>query len=255
MTAKHSGVANLWLLNLVGNALLLAAAYFWLLLPDAHGWQVAGSGLLAVIVIFFGLWLRAGTFAYFRVAEFREHATVWRAFRHAVRHLVALAMWAILLAAIEWSLISLRRYAPQFGVWFWQKLPSFLRFGSPRQVFHAADWLLWILLWILVPAVWLPIATTVAVFGLKPKRMARSLRVLKRLGYWLRFCALMLIGAYVPYKLIRWVPDLSDLRKQAWSMSLRFLIAYVILMTAFVALLLIVGSRVEREDPEGISTL
>ncbi len=172
-----------------------------------------------------------------------------------LRHLVALAMWAIPLAAIEWSLISLRRYAPQFGVWFWQKLPAFLRFGSPRQVYHAADWLLWILLWILVPAVWLPIATTVAAFGLKPKRMARSLRVLKRLGYWLWFCALMLIGAYVPYKLIWWIPDLSDLRKQAWSMGLRFLIAYVILMTAFVALLLIVGSRVEREDPEGISTL
>ena len=85
--------------------------------------------------------------------------------------------------------------------------------------------------------------------------MVLSLRVLKRLGYWLWFCGLMLIGAYIPYKLIWWIPGLSDLRKQAWSMGLRFLIAYVILITAFVALLLIVGSRVEREDPEGISTL
>jgi hypothetical protein len=255
MTAKHSGVAKLWLLNLAGNALLLAAAYFWLLLPDAHGWQVTGSGLLAVIVIFSGVWLRAGTFAYFRIAEFRDHATVWRAFRHAVRHMIALALWAILLAAIEWSLISLRKYAPRFGVWFWEKSPAFLRFGSPRQVFHAADWILWLLLWVLVPAVWLPIATTTAAVGLKLKRMASSLRVLKRSVYWLWFCALMLIGAYVPYKLVRWIPDLSDLRKQAWSMGLRFFIAYVILITAFVALLLVVGSRVELEDPQGISTL
>ncbi len=43
MTAKHSGVAKLWLLNLVGNAALLNTVYCWLLLPDAHGWQVAGS--------------------------------------------------------------------------------------------------------------------------------------------------------------------------------------------------------------------
>ena len=43
--------------------------YFWLLLPDAHGWQVAASGLLALVVIFFGVWLRAGSFAYFRVAR------------------------------------------------------------------------------------------------------------------------------------------------------------------------------------------
>src|ERR1039457_4745404 len=98
----------------------------------------------------------------FRVAEFRDSATVWRAFRHALRHMVALAVWAIFLVAIVLVLIFIRRYAPQFGVWFWQKSPSFLRFGSPRQVFHAADWLLWFLLWVLAPAVWLPIATTVA---------------------------------------------------------------------------------------------
>ncbi len=252
MTAKHSGVAKLWLLNLIGNALLLAAVYFWLLLPDAHGWQVAASGVLAIIVVFFGLWLRTGTFAYFRVAEFRDHATVWRAFRHALRHMIALAIVAIPFAALEWWLLSLRKYAPQFGVWFWQKAPAFLRLGSPRQVFHAADWLLWLLIWLLIPAVWLPIAMTVAAAGLRLARMARSLRALKRIGYWLWFCGLMLIGGYVPYKLVWWILDLSDLRKQAWSMGLRFLVAYVILISAFVALLLVVGSRVEREDPEAV---
>ena len=104
MTAKHSGVAKLWLLNLVGNAALLAAVYFWLLMPDAHGWQVAGSALIAVVVIFCGLWLRTGTFAYFRVAEFRDNATVWRAFRHALRHMIALAVWAASFAVLVWLL-------------------------------------------------------------------------------------------------------------------------------------------------------
>ena len=127
-----------------------------------------------------------------------------------------------------------------------------MRLGSPRQVFHAADWLLWLLIWLLIPAVWLPIAMTVAAAGLRLARMARSLRALKRIGYWLWFCGLMLIGGYVPYKLVWWILDLSDLRKQAWSMGLRFLVAYVILISAFVALLLVVGSRVEREDPEAV---
>jgi uncharacterized membrane protein len=165
---------------------------------------------------------------------------------------VALAVWAIFLVAIVLFLIFIRRYAPQFGVWFWQKAPSFLRLGSPRQVFHAADWLLWFLLWVLAPAVWLPIATTVAAAGFRLRGMARSLRVLRRPAYWLWFCALMLVGAYVPYRLVWWTPDLSDLRKQAWSMGLRFFLAYVILITAFVALLLVVGSRTEKEDPEPI---
>jgi hypothetical protein len=250
MTAKHSGVAKVWLLNLLGNAVLLAAVYVWLTLPDAHGWQVAASGLLAVIVIFFGVWLRTGTFAYFRVADFREHAAVWRAFRHAMRRMVALFVWAVLVTAVALGLLWCRKVAPQFGVWFWQKSPSFLRFGTPRQVFHAADWLLWFLLWVVVPIVWLPVATTVAAFGFRMRRMMRSLRVLRRLSYWLWFCGLVLAGAYIPYKLVWWIPDLSDLRKQAWSMGLRFFVAYVILISAFVALLLVTGEHVEKEDPE-----
>ena len=43
MNAKHTGMVKLWLLNAIGNAALLTAAFFWLLLPDAHGWQVGAS--------------------------------------------------------------------------------------------------------------------------------------------------------------------------------------------------------------------
>jgi hypothetical protein len=248
MTAKHSGVAKLWLLNLFGNALLLAAVYGWLLLPDAHGWQVAVSALLALAVIFFGLWLRTGSFAYFRLAEFRDSSAVWRAFRHALRHIIALALWAIPLAAAEWGVLHLRKYAPQFGVWFWQKF-SLLRFGSPRQIYHTADWLLLLLVALLAIA-WLPIASTVAALGLKPARMVRSWRVLKQATYWIWIVVLAIVGGYLPYKIVWWIPDLSTLNKQALSAGLRFLLAYVLLISAWVALLFIVGVRVEREDPD-----
>jgi hypothetical protein len=245
MTAKHSGVAKMWLLNLVGNAALLNTVYYWLLLPDAHGWQVAGSGVIAIVVVFFGLWLRTGTFAYFRVAGFRDNATVWRAFRHALRHIVALAVWAILFAVVVWLLWNLRTYTPQAGVWLRQKLNTG---PTPRNITRDLNWLIVLIVWVVLPAIWLPIATTVAAVGFKLKRMARSLRVLRHPAYWLWFCALILIGAYVPYRLVWWIPNLDDLRKQAWSMGLRFLVAYVILITAFVALLLVVGTRVEKED-------
>jgi hypothetical protein len=250
MNAKHKGAAELWLLNVVGNAALLAAAYFWLLLPDAHGWQVAGSALVAIVVIFFGLWLRTGSFAYFRVAEFRENAAVGRAFRHALRHMIALALWFMPFAALVWIGFSLQKYAPQFGVWIWQKAPA-LRIGSPRLMFHLADGLLWILL-ILLVAIWVPIAGTVAAVGFKVTRMARSLRVLRRVPYWGWFFVLIVIGGYIPCKLIWWIPDLSDLRQQAWSMGLRFVVAYLILVSAWVALLLVTGEKVEQEDPEPI---
>jgi hypothetical protein len=244
MTTKHSGVAKLWLLNLVGNAALLAAVYFWLLLPDAHGWQVAGTVLLALVVIFLGLWLRTGTFAYFRVAEFRDHAAVWRAFRHALRHMIALLVWALLFVVLAWVLWKLRSYTPQAGVWLRQKLNAG---PSPRNVTRDLNWLIELVFLVLL-AIWLPIATTVAAAGFDWKRMARSLRVLCRPVYWLWFCALVFVGAYIPYRLVWWIPDLDDLRKQAWSMGLRFVLAYVILISAFVALILVVGTRTEKED-------
>ena len=248
MNAKHSGMAKLWLLNFLGNALLLSALYYWLTLPDAHGWQVAGSAVWAVATIFLGLWLRAGSFAYFRLSEYRDHAAVWPAFHRAIHHLIALAIWAAPLVALEWYLFSLRRYAPQFGVWLWQKAPAF-RLRSPRTIFHTADWLLLLLMWILAVA-WLPVASTVCALGFKARRMARSLRVLKRGGYWGWLVLLAAAGIYLPYKLMWWIPDLSTLRRQAWSAGARFFCAYLVLISAWVALLLVVGSRSEVEDPE-----
>jgi hypothetical protein len=245
MTAKHSGVAKLWLLNLFGNAALVAAFYFWLLLPDAHGWQVAGSGLLGLIVIFFGAWLRGGSFAYFRLAEFREHAAVWPAFRQALHHLIALVIWVIPLAAAEWWLLWLRRFAPQFGVWWWQKAPL-LRFGSPRAVSHVADVVLFILM-ALLAAVWLPAATTVAASGFKGN-VARSWRVLKLLKYWLWFVALVILGVYLPYRIVWWIPEAGTLNKQAWSAGVRFFFGYLLLISAWVSLLLVTGEFVEAED-------
>jgi hypothetical protein len=251
MLANRGGVVRLWLLNIVGNAAALAAWYFWLLVPDAHGWQVAGSLLAAVCIIVLVVWLRAGTFAYFRLAEFRNNGALWHAFRQSLRHIVALAVWALVLAAALWFLISLRTYPPQLGVWLWQKLPAWLRFASPHQITRGADWLLWFLILVIVPAVWLPVATTVAATGFG-KGLARSWRVLKRAMYWGWFCVLIFVGVYIPYKLIWWIPTVDNLRKQAWSMGLRFLAAYVIVITALIALVWMAGVRTEREDPDPI---
>jgi hypothetical protein len=251
MNARHKGVAKLWLLNLFGNAALLACVYFWLVLPDAHGWQVGASALLALVVIFFGLWLRTGSFAYFRIGEFRDNGLAWPAFRHALRHLIALLFWAIPLAVLEWLLYSCLKYAPQFGVWWWQKVPL-LRFGSPRAVFHAAEWLIWIVMALLV-ALWLPAASTVAAAGFSAG-MARSLRLLKMGSYWLWLCVLAFVGGFLTYKLVWWIPEVSTLAGQAWSAGMRLGIAWILVVSAWIALLLVIGDRLSKIDPVTIES-
>lgn len=244
MQANRGGVVRLWLLNFFGNAAALVAWYFWLLNPDAHGWQVAASLPTAVCIIALVVWLRAGTFAYFRLAEFRNSGAVWRAFRHSLRHIVVLAIWAAILAALLWFFWDLRTYTPQAGVWIRQKLNAG---PPPRNVTRDLNWLIVLIVAVILPAVWLPVATTLAAAGFN-KGLTRSWLVLKRPMYWVWFCVLVIVGGYIPYKLVWWIPALDTLRKQAWSMGLRFFVAYVLLITAWIVLVWMVGDRTERED-------
>jgi hypothetical protein len=243
---NRQGILKLWLLNFFGNAAALAGWYCWLLIPDAHRWQVACSAVLALLIIFFVVWLRAGTLAWFRVAEFRNHAGIGAAFRRGLRHMIALAIWFALEVFVGWLIIRLGHYTPQFSVWIRQKVNAG---PAPRNVMHGSDWLLFLLFWVVVPAVWLPVATTVSAVGFTRAHMLRSLRVLRQPLYWIVFCLLMALGAWVPYKLVTWVPELSTIRQQAWSAGLRFFAAYLILITAFLGLVWMVGERTDRGDP------
>lgn len=243
---NRAGIVKLWLLNLAANAVLLVAVYFWLLIPDARGWQVAGSALLAALVIFLVLWLRAGTLAYFRIAEFRRQGTVWRAYRLALRNVPALAVWVVGFLVFACLLWSLHSYVPQFAVWFRQKLGGG---PPPRNIMNDLNRLLLLLAGFMMPGLWLPIATTVAAAGFQPEHIVRSRRVWKRPMYWLWFCLLLGVGVYIPYKLVWWIPDLQTIRQQAWSMGLRFLLAYLIGVTAFLAVVWMTASRTNREDP------
>lgn len=248
---SRRGVFKLWLLNLIANAAAIAAWYGWLLIPDARGWQVAMSALLALLVIVCVVWLRAGTLAYFRVADFRNRPELWRAFRRGARYIVPLAIWAAIFGGLAWVVLSAGSYTPQFAVWIRQKINAG---PSPRNVMHNTDWLLFVLLWVVLPAIWLPVAVTIAAAGVHAAKLRRSLRVLAEPAYWFALCALIALGAYVPYRLITWVPDVPGLHKQAWSMALRFGAAYLVMVTGFILLVWMVGTRTDREDPIELSS-
>ena len=246
MTPRHTGIGKLWLLNIVANAALMVAVYLWLVLPDMRAWQVALSAVLALVIIFCALWLRTGTFAYFRLTEFRENGTVWDCFRRTRVHILPFLLWTVPLACVEWCLFQALRYAPQFGVWIWQKAP-FLRIGSPRTMNHIAEWCIGIAMFLAL-ACWLPIASSIAASGLRSHNFGRSLRVVRHGAYWLWLIGLVVVGGYLPYRLIWWVPDITTLTGQAWSAGLRLAVAYLIVVSAWIALLFEVGMRVETED-------
>jgi hypothetical protein len=245
-STNRSGVMKQWVVNLLGNALVLVSWYFWLQIPDAHGWQVAWSAAQAILTVVFTVWLRVGTLSWFRVAEYRTQPAIGPAYRRGWRHIVPLAIWFAVLVAIVWVILSAGNYTPQFAVWIRQKVNAG---PPPRNVMRDTDWLLFLVLWVIVPAIWAPVATTISAVGFSGSHMVRSWRVLRRPMYWVLFCVLVALLAWVPYKLVSWVPGLSTMSAQAWSAGLRFLFAYVILITGSVLMVWMVGERTEREDP------
>jgi hypothetical protein len=62
-------------------------------------------------------------------------------------------------------------------------------------------------------------------------------------------CLLLGVGFYVPYKLVWWIPGVQTLRQEAWSMGLRFFLAYLIAVMAFIAVVWMTGIYTDREDP------
>lgn len=243
--SRTVGAAKVWLLNVLGNAAALSVAYFWLLIPDARGWQVAGSAVVAAVFVFLVAWLRGGTFAYFRLAEFREQGEIGDAFRRGMRHVIALVIWVAGFGLLVWLFWTLFLYTPQFGVWLRQKMGGG---PSPRTLTQLANWLIGLVVCILMPAVWLPVASTISAFGLQGGRIKRSFGVLRRPLYWLLLCVLIAVGLYPPYRLVWWIPQFESVRAQAWSLGLRFLIAYLIAVTAWVAMNFMVGVFAGRGD-------
>ena len=126
-STNRTGIIKLWLLNFLANAALFAVAYFWLTIPDAHGWQVAATALVAVLGVALVLWLRAGTLAWFRMAEFRKHSSIGPAYRRSLRFVPALGFWVLMFVLVAWMLWGLREYVPQFAVWIRQQMNAGLR--------------------------------------------------------------------------------------------------------------------------------
>jgi hypothetical protein len=102
----------------------------------------------------------------------------------------------------------------------------------------------WVLFWIIVPGLLLPLGLQMAKRGFqglgKDGWRAWARAVVSR-EYWPAVMVLALIGVYLPQELIGWVPKVLSVSGQTTSMLLRFLIAWLLAAKAWVALTSVVG--------------
>jgi hypothetical protein len=190
---------------------------------------------LAVLLIFiFGaLWLHGSAFAHFDRAEnlsFRLAAM--RALRHLLPLFVLALAAAIIYGLLAWWHDSFQHNAFVIGSYSTMKLRKPVPPSAVERGFHA---FIWILRWIVVPVMLLPLAAAAARDGWRGLRW-QSLRPGRRVVYWIEVVALLLVAIWVPLKLIDWIPHVSSFGAQVASLVVRMGLGYLLFVAALLSL-------------------
>ncbi len=238
-----------WALQAVATLTLLALSYWWLTWPDEKLWQVAASLLIAIVLAFFSLWMQCTVLGAF-------YSAPTGTLRRSLRSLPAYTLWKIVFGIIELALLAFYWNGEKYAV----RLAQILHL-PPRTVTSTLDWGTWGVIWVLVPAVLLPIGSLVARDGFAALREAgiqNGLGTLRKLRYWLSLAVVLLTGVYLPYRLIHWIPNRATLRGEVWSAALRLSAAYLLAVTALVflswSLARMLAAPAEEGTPPSTST-
>ncbi|HEX4999566.1 MAG TPA: hypothetical protein VFY29_15165 [Terriglobia bacterium] len=242
---------SLWALHLAGNAALAAAIYQWLWIPDRTVTDLALTAFAGLAIVALALWLHGGTLIYFR----REHqsgaATLGGAFRLAARRLPALAVWALVVAFVGWAIMQLMNWQTPVSNWIASWLTLRLRRPvRPDTVAWIYGWIVWFAAWVKWPFMLLPWAESALQNGFAAYRwsnLTRPLRTSMRPRYWLQFLTVFVIGAVIPALLVNWQPAVEGIRAETASLVIRFLVAYVIAIAAWLVMASVLGAWGERE--------
>lgn len=225
---------RLWLIQAAGNALLFWCAFAWLGIRDAKSWQLIETAVLGLAILIPWLWLQDGTFAY--CAD--RSQSLGTAFRKSARNLAIFAAVVVVFGLLFWALGKFEGPLTTAG----ERTASWLTFHL-RKPIKPPTWVkiylgaLWGVRWIVLPAVFLPIAAGAAADGAQGMWRGGG-RV-----FWLQYLIALVAGLYLPGLLIHWVPRFSGTVLQVLSFLVRFGLAYVLVITVWLAVAFFAAGR------------
>ena len=219
-------LVKLFLMHLIGNAALLGLAYYWLSVGESSTSMLALS--IAILVIFFGgaVWLHGSALAYFRSGrgELRQSLSA------GVRHLPPLLLFAIVTFAIDmslgaWDPSSLLLSIASFFTMTFQKPVR------PQILLRIWEVILWLLRWCVLPVILLPLAAAIAQWSGFGEFGAQ----IRNWKHWLLIPALLLVGIWLPLRLVAWVPIKGTFSAELISFVLRFAAGYLLFVAGCLA--------------------
>jgi len=210
----------LWAIHVIVNAALLAAIYGWLSIPDRTVLDLVLSALAGLGIVLVTSWLHGGTMEFFRSSHQTGGPVLWQSFRPSTRRIAVFAGWLLVLVLAIVLVLQLRGRVEPVSNWIASALTLQLqRPVSPASVSR-----------ILSAVVWL------AAFFATPFLLLRFWKWKWTRKHLLIYSVLFVVAAYIPYRLIWWVPELEGLYAQSVSMGARFVLAYLLAVTGWLAL-------------------
>jgi hypothetical protein len=235
----RAATVKIWALHLVANAAVVAGAYLWLGIGDASALQLAATVLFGLLLVAFTVWLHGTVFAHFREPDLPLSQTC----RTAFRHLLPLTVIAVVAVALYWLLGWLldRAYPPAATTASWLTL-HLHRPVRPALILSIMTWKVRVVEWLVVPVLLLPLVAAIAGQGWRGFA-GKSFALLRRWTFWIGCPVLLLLALYVPLRLIRWVPYEGGLGLEMTSFVLRWLVAWLLFVTAWFALVALACGR------------
>lgn len=211
----------LWLVHVPANVALAGLFWLWLGIPDARTWQLGITAILGLVILFGVLWLHGSTFRYFS----NTGTTLGAAFRGSLKRLPVFTIW---IAAFAACIALLQRWHPA---------------GNSTAVVR------WFVAWILMPAALLPLASAAMGGG------RTALDVYRSPKYWIWTAVSLGAGIYLPYRLILWAPALKGLTAEAASFAVRWTVAYLAVITAWLTLAYVSSGGIPRFTQSNTTSL
>ena len=240
---------RVWLVQFFVNPILAGLLAAWLLIPEAKIWQLALNVLLALLIASAALVLHAGTLNYFSDRFLQQPTEVKLAFGRAVRHFAAVAVCAIVFY-LAWTLAGgLDRYQETFSIYFRSILPASVRGRIPLGVLTGSfDFLVFLLQWVAVPGLLLPLTLRAADRGFRGFRRAgwnTWKTTIASLHYWLFLAVAAFIGVYGSNMLLGWRPSSESptFAGETANLVLRMFLAYGLGLLSWMVACSLIGRR------------
>jgi len=236
---------RLWAVQFLGNAVILLLYAGWLRLPEAHWWDLLLNVVVLLLAIVGALVLHGGTLNYFTRAHADRTALLMPNFKTALKHSLAIALWALVFFFLCFQADKLGDYAYTFPGYLRSELPSWLRKHTSANGFTSVyDFVVGFILWIILPGLLLPAALLAANQGFRGlARLREWRRVLRRVSYWVVLMLAVIPAEIVIMLLLEWKmnPATATLRGEEISLVLRLLACYVIALFAWLWVCSMVG--------------